>query len=122
MDVPLVYPRKEVKDYGTGKGIEGGFERGERVFVLDDPITTGGSELKAIAPLEEAGLVVEDVVVLVDRQQGGRQELQEQGYRLHAFLELGEMLQVLARQGRISPEQRDEVIAFLAGNGQNDQA
>jgi uridine monophosphate synthetase len=118
MGVPLVYPRKEVKGHGTGKGIEGHFEKGERVVVLDDLITTGGSKLEAIAPLEQAGLVVEDVVVLVDREQGGREELEEQGYRLHAFLGLEEMLQVLAQRGRISPEQRDEVLAFLAGSGE----
>jgi uridine monophosphate synthetase len=117
MMVPLVYPRKEVKEYGTGKGIEGDFERGERIVVLDDLITTGGSKLQAIAPLEEAGLVVEDVVVLVDREQGGGEELEAQGYRLHSFLRLREMLQVLAGRGRISPEQRDEVIAFLDESG-----
>jgi uridine monophosphate synthetase len=117
MGVPLVYPRKEVKGHGTRKGIEGHFEEGEQVVVLDDLITPGGSKLKAIAPLVEAGLVVEDVVVLVDREQGGREDLEEQGYRLHAFLGLGEMLQVLAQQRRISPEQRDEVVAFLAGSG-----
>jgi uridine monophosphate synthetase len=121
MGVPLVYPRKEVKDYGTGKGIEGHFEQGERVVVLDDLITTGGSKLKAIAPLEEAGLVVEDVVVLVDRGQGGREELEEHGYKLHTFLGLEEVLQVLAEQGRISLRQRDEVLAFLAGSGGNER-
>lgn len=120
--VPLVYPRKEIKDHGTRRGIEGRFEQGERVVVLDDLITTGGSKLKAIAPLEEAGLVVGDVVVLVDREQGGKEELEEQGYKLHAFLSLGEMLHVLAQQGRISPGQRDEVIAFLAGSGENERA
>ena len=114
MDVPLVYPRKEVKEYGTGRRIEGGFEEGERVIVLDDLITTGLSKLRAIAPLEEAGLVVEDVVVLVDREQGGERELVEQGYRLHVVLGLTEMLHTLTRRGRITPEQRDEVLVFLA--------
>lgn len=116
MGIPLVYPRKDVKEYGTGRGIEGRFEQGERVVVLDDLITTGGSKLRAIAPLEQAGLVVKDVVVLVDREQRGKEELEEQGYGLHSFLRLGEMLQVLTERGRISREQRDEVIAFLAGS------
>lgn len=114
--VPLLYPRKEIKDHGTRKGIEGHFEQGDRVVVLDDLITTAASKLQAISHLEEAGLVVEDVVVLVDREQGGREELEERGYRLHSFLGLREMLDVLTRQGRISPMQRDEVIAFLAGS------
>jgi uridine monophosphate synthetase len=118
MGVPLVYTRKEVKGYGTQRGIEGHFEQGERVVILDDLITTGGSKLRAIAPLEQAGLDVEDVVVLVDREQGGREQLEEHGYKLHAFLGLGEILEVLAQEGRISVKQRDEVLAFLAGSGE----
>lgn len=115
MDVPLVYPRKELKEYGTRRGIEGQFERGDRVAVLDDLITTGGSKLRAIEPLEKAGLAVKDVVVLVDRGQGGGEELAERGYTLHAVLTLQDMLDILAEHGRISPEQRDEVLALLKG-------
>ena len=115
MGVPLIYPRKEVKEYGTQRGIEGHWEQGERVVVLDDLITSGGSKLRAIAPLEEAGLEVEDVVVLVDRGQGGREELAQRGYKLHAVLELKEILEILRQHGRISAPQRDEVVAFLAG-------
>ncbi len=113
---PLIYPRKEVKGYGTKRAVEGEFQKGERVAVLDDLITTGASKLEAIAPLEELGLQVEDVVVLIDREQGGRKYLGERGYRLHAVFGLGEMLDVLAQHGRISIAQRDEVKAFLAGS------
>ena len=87
-----------------------------RVVVLDDLITTGASKLEAIAPLEELGLQVEDVVVLIDREQGGREYLEERGYRLHAVFGLGEMLEVLAQHSRISTAKRDEVKAFLAGS------
>jgi len=90
-DCPLIYPRKEVKSYGRGRAIEGYWEPGETVVVLDDLITTGGSKLKAIAPLEEAGLHVRDVVVLIDREQGGAEELAAQGYRLHSVLKLSEL-------------------------------
>jgi uridine monophosphate synthetase len=113
---PLIYPRKEVKGYGTQRAVEGEFQKGERVAVLDDLITTGASKLEAIAPLEELGLQVKDVVVLIDREQGGREDLEERGYRLHAVFGLGEMLDVLAQHGRISTAQRDEVKAFLAGS------
>ena len=119
MGVPLLYPRKEAKEYGTRRGIEGYWEQGELVVVLDDLITTGGSKLRAIAPLEEAGLEVEDVVVLVDRGQGGGDELAEHGYRLHSVLKLKEILEMLSEHGRISTEQRDEVLAFLAGRNRS---
>lgn len=111
---PLIYPRKEVKGYGTGRSIEGAYTPGERVVVLDDLITTGGSKVQALAPLQEAGLVVQDVVVLIDREQGGREELAARGLRLHAALRLTEMLDVLVAAGRITPTQRDEVRAYLA--------
>jgi uridine monophosphate synthetase len=111
---PLIYPRKEAKGHGTRRVVEGEFQKGERVVVLDDLITTGASKLEAIAPLEELDLQVEDIVVLIDREQGGREDLEKRGYRLHAVFGLGEMLNVLAQHGRISTTQRDEVKAFLA--------
>ena len=116
LDVPLIYPRKEVKEYGTRRAVEGEYQTGDRVLVLDDLITTGGSKIEAIAPLEKLGLEVEDVVVLLDREQGGREHLEQHGYRLHALLGLEEMIDVLSRRGRISTAQRDEVRAFLARN------
>ncbi len=115
LDLPLIYPRKEAKAHGTARQIEGEFRPGDRVVVLDDLITTGGSKLEAIAPLEAAGLVVRDVVVLIDREQGGREELEAAGYRLHAVLGLRQMLDMLVEAGRISAGQRDEVTAFLWG-------
>jgi uridine monophosphate synthetase len=113
---PLIYPRKEVKGYGTKRAVEGEFQKGERVVVLDDLITTGASKLQAIAPMEDLGLQVKDVVVVIDREQGGREYLEKCGYRLHAVFGLGEILDVLAQHGRISTAQRDEVKAFLAGS------
>jgi uridine monophosphate synthetase len=113
MDLPLIYPRKEVKDHGTARQIEGEYESGDRVVVLDDLITSGGSKLAAIEPLEEAGLKVRDVVVLIDREQGGGVELAEAGYRLHAVLRLSEMLDLLVGAGRINTAQRDEIAGAL---------
>lgn len=115
MDLPLIYPRKEAKAYGTARQVEGAFEAGDPAIVLDDLITTGGSKLTAIEPLQQAGLQVRDVVVLIDREQGGRQELEAAGYRLHAVLGLGEMLGVLEGAGRINSAQRSQVAAFLWG-------
>ncbi|MBN1136796.1 MAG: orotidine-5'-phosphate decarboxylase [Anaerolineae bacterium] len=113
MGLPLIYPRKEAKAHGTGRAIEGEFQPGERAILLDDLITTGGSKLAAIEPLEAAGLRVQDVVVLIDREQGGPEELAAAGYRLHAVLRLGEMLALLAEAGRISTEQQKAVHAYL---------
>jgi uridine monophosphate synthetase len=111
---PMLYPRKEVKSYGTGRAIEGHYRSGETVAVLDDLITTGGSKLEAAEPLTAAGLRVADIVVLIDREQGGAEELARHGYRLHAVLGIRTLLDILCRRGRISPEQQTQVLAFLA--------
>ncbi len=115
LGLPLIYPRKEAKAHGTGRQIEGKFQPGDRAVVLDDLITTGGSKLAAIEPLEAAGLTVKDVVVLIDREQGGREELEAAGYRLHAVLCLSWMLDRLVEEGRIEASRREQVLAYLSG-------
>jgi uridine monophosphate synthetase len=113
LNLPLIYPRKEAKMYGTGRQIEGKFAAGDRAVVIDDLITTGGSKLSAIEPLEAAGIEIRDVVVLIDREQGGSADLEAAGYQLHAVLRLSEMLDQLVKAGRIDVTLRDKVAAYL---------
>lgn len=101
-DLPLVYPRKEAKAYGTRKRVEGVFAEGDRALVVDDVITTGGAKIEALAPLREAGLVVEDILVVVDRQQAGAEVLADSGLRLHSVVTLGEILEQLEADGALS--------------------
>ncbi|HVP17431.1 MAG TPA: orotidine-5'-phosphate decarboxylase [Spirochaetia bacterium] len=111
---PLLYPRREVKEYGTRKAIEGTFAADETVVVLDDLITTGASKLEAMAPLTAAGLKVTDVVVLVDREQGGARELAAGGLTLHSLMTLSDLLEALVRRGRITDQVRTDVRRALA--------
>ncbi len=113
LDRPMIYPRKEVKSYGTSRPIEGRFEAGEKVLLLDDLVTRADSKLEAIAPLQEAGLMVEDILVVLDREQGGRETLAKHGYRLHSLLTLRHMLALLAEQEAISPQQHNQVLDYL---------
>lgn len=110
---PWIYPRKEIKDYGTKKNIEGLYHQGEKVVVIDDLITTGLSKLEVIKPLRKEGLNIKDVVVLIDRQQGGRQELRKLGYRLHAVLGLKEILTALKNKKKISQKKYQQILKFL---------
>lgn len=82
-----IYVRKEAKDHGSRRLIEGGtrLAPGARVALLEDVITTGGSTLKALTKLREAGFTVAHVVVLVDRQEGGREALEREGLTVHAI-------------------------------------
>jgi uridine monophosphate synthetase len=110
---PMVYPRKEIKDYGTGSAVEGGFEQGERVVLIDDLATTGGSKFEAIERLEASGLKVSDVVVLIDRQGSAAQDLAEAGYQLHAVYTLLELIEHWAGVGKVSQLQADEVRKLI---------
>ena len=114
MNVPLVYPRKTAKSYGTGKSIEGVWEVGQTAVVVDDLVTSGDSIMEAITPLKAAGLQVNDAVVLIDRQQGGVEALRESGYTLHTVIKLGHLLLLLQENGRITPKQRAKVLKQLA--------
>ena len=113
MNRPLIYPRLEVKAHGTRRAIEGAFEPGETVLLVDDLITRGDSKLEATRPLEAAGLTVRDVLVLIDREQGGAEDLSRHGYRLHAVLTLTQVLDVLKESAYITPAQYAEVLAYL---------
>jgi len=114
MERPMIYPRREVKAHGTRRAIEGEFHPGEIALVVDDLITRGDSKLEAIAPLEAAGLAVRDVLVLIDREQGGAEDLARRGYRLHAVLRLSEMLGVLRDEDLITEARYSEVRDYLA--------
>ena len=110
---PMVYPRKEVKQYGTRAEIEGLYEEGERAVVIDDLATTGGSKFEAIEKLTSAGLKVTDVVVLIDRQSGASEALAQAGYCLHAVFTLTQLLDLWERNGRVPVEQIMATRAFL---------
>jgi uridine monophosphate synthetase len=112
---PLIYPRREAKDYGTKALIEGDYAAGETIVVIDDLATTGGSKIEAIQKLEEAGLKVSDIVVLIDRGQGAGPMLAEAGYQLHSVVNLHDLLPEWLRSGAISRAQFEEVTVFLKG-------
>ena len=110
---PLIYPRKEVKSYGTKAEIEGEFHQGETVVVIDDLATTGSSKFEAIDKLTGVGLKVKDVVVLVDRQSGARKSLAEAGYNLHAVLTITQLLDFWESAGRVEKDKIEAAREFL---------
>lgn len=110
---PQIQPRMESKTHGIVRSIDGIYNPGETALVIDDLVTTGGSKFEVIEILRESGLVVRDVVVVFDRQQGGEQQLAEKGLSLHAALKIKPCLQLYERQGRINQEQFTTVINYL---------
>jgi uridine monophosphate synthetase len=112
---PMIYPRKEAKAYGTKAEIEGEFHAGEIALVIDDLATTGGSKFEAIEKLTGAGLNVKDVVVLVDRQSGAKESLEQAGYNLHAVLTISDLLQYWESTGKVEKEKIEATREFLKG-------
>jgi uridine monophosphate synthetase len=113
---PMLYPRKETKEYGTRAAIEGVYQPGEQVVVIDDLATTGGSKFEAVQKLAAVGLRVQDVVVLIDRQSGAAASLQEAGYQMHAVFTLTQLLDYWEAAGKIPAEKISETRLFLANN------
>ena len=113
---PMIYPRKEIKTYGTKAEIEGEYHAGETALVIDDLATTGGSKFEAIEKLTGVGLVVKDVVVLVDRQSGAKESLEQAGYSMHAVLTISQLLDHWQANGHVDGDKIDATRKFLAGN------
>jgi uridine monophosphate synthetase len=116
-DYPMIYPRKEVKTYGTKAEIEGEFHSGETALVIDDLATTGGSKFEAIEKLTAAGLVVKDVVVLVDRQSGAKESLEQAGYSMHSVLTITQLLNHWESTARVEKHRIEETRKFLKQTG-----
>lgn len=114
LQMPQITPRMDKKEHGTGAKIDGAFRKGQRAVLVDDLVTHARSKLEAIRVLEEAGLRVRDVVVLVDREQGGREDLEKAGYRLHAILGIHELFRYYADRSKISKQKYKEIEDYIA--------
>jgi uridine monophosphate synthetase len=110
---PMVWPRMPVKEHGTGNRVEGEFERGDRILLLDDLITTGASKLEAAEILRGEGLVVGDLAVLVERGRQGRRDMEASGIRLRAFAHVRELFAVCERRGLVDGARRLELEAYV---------
>jgi uridine monophosphate synthetase len=112
-DWPMVYPRREAKDYGTRAAIEGEHHAGEQVVIIDDVATTGGAKIEALEKLRAAGLVVTDAVVLIDREAGAHDTLRERGVELHAVMRLRDLVAHWQARGAVTEHQARDILSAL---------
>lgn len=114
--IPLIIKRKEAKSYGTKKLIEGVYKKGQNCLLVEDVITSGKSLLETIAEVENEGLKVSDIVVVLDRQQGGKELLEQKGYRVHTLFTITEVVNILKEVEKLTNEEVERINDFLAGN------
>jgi uridine monophosphate synthetase len=114
--LPLIIKRKEAKQYGTKKLIEGLYTKGQNCLLVEDVITSGKSLLETIPEIENEGIKVSDVVVVLDRGQGGKELLENKGYRVHTLFTIQEVCGILKEEGHLLDDEIARINDFLAGN------
>jgi orotate phosphoribosyltransferase len=113
---PWVFYRKEAKSYGLGKIVEGEFEAGETVVIIDDLVSKGDSKFDAVAPFESAGFKIKDFVVLMNYGFGAEKILADKGYTLHYAFTMHDVIDVLLAETRINQDVYDSVVTFIGEN------
>ena len=115
--MPLLQPRKVVKDHGTKSAVEGAFESGDHVILIDDLITKGDSKIEAIDQVNSAQLVVDKFLVLIDREQGGIELLkQTKNCDVVAAFTITELVDTLKATGELEDEKYQQIITFIKEN------
>lgn len=111
--IPMLIRRKETKDYGTKKLIEGQFKDGETCVIIEDVITSGSSVLETANDLKNSGLNVTDAFIILDRQQGGKQALEDQNIKVNSLFTLMQLIEILVEAGKIDAELKNKVKDYL---------
>ncbi|MEM3642076.1 MAG: hypothetical protein QXH37_09165 [Candidatus Bathyarchaeia archaeon] len=112
--LPCVVVRKEEKAYGvTGRIVGAKVDGGEHMLFFDDVLSEGLSKLEGIKPLEELGARVENILVVVDREQGGKENLEKLGYKVHALTKISELVNCLLQLRQISREHAETVLKYV---------
>lgn len=111
-DIPMIMRRKEKKDYGTKQMIEGVYQAGQSCLIMEDVITTGSSIFETADDLTAADLIVSDVVVFIDREQGGRNHL-EKKFNVHTVFTITEILNTLLQSSLLNEKEHQHIEQFL---------
>ncbi len=110
---PMISPRMDEKQHGMKRNVDGVYQQEQVALLIDDLITKAESKLKAISILSENGIAVTDVVVLVDREQGGADQLEAAGYRCHSAYRLMELLSFYVDGDHITRDDFDRTVSYL---------
>ncbi len=114
LNLPCIVVRKEEKAYGvTGRLAGADVNQGDNVLFFDDVISEGLSKIEGVKPLQELGANVKHLLVVVNREQGGKENLENLGFAVHALAKISEVVEALSKSGSISKDQADAVLDYL---------
>ncbi len=118
VNLPCVIVRKEEKAYGvTGRIAGADVVKGENILFFDDVISEGLSKIEGVKPLKELGANVKHLLVIVNREQGGKENLEKIGFQTHALAKISEIVEVLYEAGDISKTQAEAVKTYIKNRG-----
>lgn len=112
-EIPMIMRRKEIKTYGTKKAIEGVFKPGNRCLIIEDVVTSSNSILETVDCLSKEGIQVKDAITILNREQGGQENLKAKGIALHSLISIFDLLSTLLEEKKISEETFDRIHVFL---------
>lgn len=110
---PIIQPRKTIKQHGDKRLIEGEYKRGDKVVLIDDLITRGDSKLETISQIELAGLKLDKLIVLIDWQKGGIENITKEGYKIEAAYTATELMDALLNLGNITKARHKAILDYI---------
>jgi orotate phosphoribosyltransferase len=114
LDLPCVIVRKAVKAYGvTGRTAGADVTEKDNILFFDDVVSEGLSKIEGVKPLQELGATVKHLLVVVNREQGGKENLEKRGFEVHALAKISEVVNALGKSGYITPAQAESVSAYI---------
>jgi uridine monophosphate synthetase len=114
LNMPCVIVRKEDKAYGvTGRIAGADVNKGDNILFFDDVISEGLSKVEGIKPLQELGANVKHLLVVVNREHGGKEKLEKLGYQVHALAKISDIVDSLYMGNHISKEQKEKVLDYV---------
>ncbi len=115
LNLPAIIVRKEEKAYGvTGRIAGADVEKGDNILFFDDVISEGLSKVEGVKPLQELGGNVKHMLVVVNREHGGKEKLEELGYKIHALVKISDVVASLSKDKHITKEQAEKVLDYIS--------
>lgn len=112
-NIPMLIRRKEAKAYGTKKLIEGKFKAGDKCVIIEDVVTSGSSILETVKDLKQEGLDVTEALVIMDREQGGKKNIEKSGIKMKSLYTMTKLMEYLREADKVSQETVDGVLEYL---------